>query len=87
MDFQPQTNYYNEEYSYKQYSSGDVKQYSGTYKPYGDLFKSYGDSYYYYSYNSRQYDGSVFLLRPENISSDPRTTIMIRNIPNKYTIK
>lgn len=24
---------------------------------------------------------------PENIQNDARTTVMIRNIPNKYTIK
>ena len=32
-------------------------------------------------------EGSVFVVRPNEIVYDPRTTIMIRNIPNKYTIK
>lgn len=31
--------------------------------------------------------GSVFLLRENEIMYDARTTVMIRNIPNKYTIK
>lgn len=29
----------------------------------------------------------MFTIVPEYIASDSRTTIMIRNIPNKYTIK
>ena len=29
----------------------------------------------------------MFLLREDEILCDPRTTVMIRNIPNKYTIK
>jgi hypothetical protein len=33
------------------------------------------------------YDGNVFEVRVNEIGYDPRTTIMIRNIPNKYTIK
>lgn len=32
-------------------------------------------------------EGSVFELREDAILQDPRTTVMIRNIPNKYTIK
>ena len=33
------------------------------------------------------YDNNIFEVRPDQIGYDPRTTIMIRNIPNKYTIK
>ena len=49
-------------------------------------------SYPSYSYSAflqrPSYDeSSVFLLRADDILSDPRTTVMIRNIPNKYTIK
>ena len=33
------------------------------------------------------YDSNVFEVRVDAIGFDPRTTIMIRNIPNKYTIK
>lgn len=29
----------------------------------------------------------MYLVREDDILHDPRTTIMIRNIPNKYTIK
>jgi hypothetical protein len=35
--------------------------------------------------NSFSYDS--FEVRVDIIGYDPRTTIMIRNIPNKYTIK
>jgi hypothetical protein len=44
---------------------------------------------YYYGYESKNYfdEGSVFLMTPQHILQDIRTTIMIRNIPNKYTIK
>ena len=45
-------------------------------------------SYQYTNYGFKSYEeGSVYLLRVDNIMSDPRTTVMIRNIPNKYTIK
>ncbi len=36
---------------------------------------------------SMSYDFNVFEMRVDIIGYDPRTTIMIRNIPNKYTIK
>lgn len=36
---------------------------------------------------SFSYDSNVFEVRVDVIGYDPRTTIMIRNIPNKYTIK
>lgn len=32
-------------------------------------------------------EGNIFEVRLNQIGYDPRTTIMIRNIPNKYTIK
>lgn len=32
------------------------------------------------------YDSNVYSVLLDNIGNDPRTTIMIRNIPNKYTI-
>jgi hypothetical protein len=35
----------------------------------------------------QSYDNNIFEVRPDQIGYDPRTTIMIRNIPNKYTIK
>lgn len=38
-------------------------------------------------YQVKQFEGNVFEVRPNEIGYDPRTTIMIRNIPNKYTIK
>jgi hypothetical protein len=41
-----------------------------------------------YDYRSKNqyYEGNIFLVKPNEIGNDPRTTIMIRNIPNKYTI-
>lgn len=50
----------------------------------------YPEGYYqgYYGYGFKGADeGSCFLLQPEAILGDPRTTVMIRNIPNKYGIK
>ena len=35
----------------------------------------------------RYYDPNVFDIDPFNIGNDPRTTLMIKNIPNKYTIQ
>lgn len=35
----------------------------------------------------RYYDNTVFEINPLNIGHDPRTTLMIKNIPNKYTIQ
>lgn len=35
----------------------------------------------------RYYDNTVFDINPMNIGHDPRTTLMIKNIPNKYTIE
>jgi hypothetical protein len=43
---------------------------------------------YYYDYSYKPYEeGNLYLVLPENIQNDARTTVMIRNIPNKYTIK
>ena len=39
-----------------------------------------------YKQNSQNYDGNLFEIRMNYIGYDPRTTIMIRNIPNKDTI-
>lgn len=35
----------------------------------------------------KYYDPNVFDIDPMNIGNDPRTTLMVRNIPNKYTIQ
>jgi len=35
----------------------------------------------------KYYDMNVFEIDPMNIGHDPRTTLMIKNIPNKYTIQ
>lgn len=35
----------------------------------------------------RYFDNTVFEINPHNIGHDPRTTLMIKNIPNKYTIQ
>lgn len=35
----------------------------------------------------RYYDSNVFEINPNIIGHDPRTTLMIKNIPNKYTIE
>ena len=36
---------------------------------------------------SLSFENNIFEVRLQEIGYDPRTTIMIRNIPNKYTIK
>lgn len=49
---------------------------------------SYNPQPYYYDYQFKQVEEeNSFHLNLENITDDLRTTIMIRNIPNKYTIK
>ena len=40
-----------------------------------------------YGNKARYYDCNNFDISPLNIGNDPRTTLMIRNIPNKYTIQ
>jgi hypothetical protein len=55
-------------------------------QPGGGYFGNYAGNYYY-GYGYRPYpEGSSFLVSSTEIGSDPRTTVMIRNIPNKYTI-
>jgi hypothetical protein len=39
-----------------------------------------------YLYGCRMSQNECFEVSEQHITSDPRTTIMIRNIPNKYTI-
>jgi hypothetical protein len=51
-----------------------------------DSFSYSNFSYRNYSYRGGD-DGSMFVLSLDDIMSDVRTTVMIRNIPNKYTIK
>jgi len=34
-----------------------------------------------------QEEESNYLIAPENVKSDGRTTVMIKNIPNKYTLQ
>lgn len=48
-------------------------------------FKSQ-DYYNYIEYGYKQLE-ETYIVDIDNILNDPRTTIMIRNIPNKYTIK
>lgn len=40
-----------------------------------------------YEYERRYYDPSYFAIDVESIGADQRTTLMIKNIPNKYTIQ
>lgn len=44
-------------------------------------------SEYIFSEKVRYYDCLTFDINPLNIGNDPRTTLMIKNIPNKYTIQ
>ena len=44
-------------------------------------------SEYIMSEKIRYYDNTVFTINPLSIGHDPRTTLMIKNIPNKYTIQ
>lgn len=36
---------------------------------------------------SSMFQSNEFIITPEGLGKDPRTTIMIKNIPNKYTIQ
>lgn len=50
--------------------------------------RNYASQAYYYDYSYKTYEeGSLYQVFPEYIHNDARTTVMIRNIPNKYTIK
>jgi len=42
---------------------------------------------YEYKQKFSPFEPNSFEVRPDDIGYDPRTTFMIRNIPNKYTIK
>lgn len=53
---------------------------------YGRAYASQQAYYYDYSYKTYE-EGSLYQVFPEYIQNDARTTVMIRNIPNKYTIK
>lgn len=44
-------------------------------------------SEYMMATKARYYECQVFDINPINIGQDPRTTLMIKNIPNKYTIQ
>ena len=49
----------------------------------------YPPNYVVYDYERRYYnpnDPSFFMINAEVIGQDARTTLMIKNIPNKYTI-
>lgn len=48
---------------------------------------SLSNSQYIMTDKIRYYDNTVFDINPMNIGHDPRTTLMIKNIPNKYTIE
>lgn len=47
------------------------------------LTKNYGLK----SMPSMMFPSGEFIIRPEGLGKDPRTTLMIKNIPNKYTIQ
>jgi hypothetical protein len=40
-----------------------------------------------YEYERRYYDPNYFVIELANIGKDQRTTLMIKNIPNKYSIQ
>ena len=55
-----------------------------------DRFSTYYTQFYpmeYYTERGRYYDPSYFQITPESIGADQRTTLMIKNIPNKYTVQ
>ena len=58
---------------------GGQAQYYVQYQPYFD----YSYSYYQRSQSEQEY----FAIHPQMLALDPRTTLMIKNIPNKYTIR
>ena len=47
----------------------------------------YQQNYVSYDYERRYFDLSYFVIDVRSISEDGRTTLMIKNIPNKYTIQ
>ena len=47
----------------------------------------YQQNYPIYDYSRREYDQKDYVIQVENIGRDWRTTLMIKNIPNKYSIK
>ena len=50
--------------------------------------RNYAPQAYYYDYSYKPYEeGALYQVFPDYIYNDARTTVMIRNIPNKYTIK
>lgn len=60
-----------------------VSYYVSPYQQGQEYYMNYSEDYRF-----KQFDeSSSYTIEIENIRNDPRTTIMIRNIPNKYTIK
>ena len=47
----------------------------------------YQQTYPIFDYSRRDYDQKDYVIQVENIGRDWRTTLMIKNIPNKYSIK
>jgi len=47
----------------------------------------YQQNYVIYDYERRYYDPNYFVIDVGSINGDGRTTLMIKNIPNKYTIQ
>lgn len=69
------------------------KSYASTIDVHPNYYMNYQQGQEYYASYSEEYrlqqseEGSSYTIDIVNIKNDPRTTIMIRNIPNKYTIK
>ena len=72
-------NNYSVDKNYSIASTND--QFSGYYP------QVYPQAYAMYEYERRYYDPSYFIIDQEDIDRDGRTTLMIKNIPNKYTIQ
>jgi RNA recognition motif-containing protein len=72
----------------KNYSmASTIEPYTSMYYPMHMYQMTEGHSYGLKSMPSILFPLGEFIIRPEGLGKDPRTTLMIKNIPNKYTIQ
>lgn len=72
----------------KNYSMASTAEpFNSMYYPVHMYQMSKGHTYGLKSMPSILFPSGEFIIRPEGLGKDPRTTLMIKNIPNKYTIQ
>ncbi len=72
----------------KNYSMASTAEpFNSIYYPVHMYQMSEGHAYGLKSMPSILFPSGEFIIRPEGLGKDPRTTLMIKNIPNKYTIQ